>query len=182
MLKKFLIIASALISLTNCAGNRETDSQEKSKSIEREDHQKCASRAIDSGDWSDNATTIYWKCRYDLIENRRVSNAKNNDAEYNNLINTIKRNIVKNLNQARQLAASGRGKTDEDNKLSILSKPKLNQYLENIDQDRPIETGTELANLQLANHIKSLYPACKDVNFKTKLFNFFHKDIMNFFL
>lgn len=73
-----------------------------SKSIEKQDHQKCVSQGFNYGDWDEIITEIYWNCRYNLAQARKINNPNTSEAIKNNeIVEKISKKILKNLNHAQ---------------------------------------------------------------------------------
>lgn len=72
---------------------------------EGEDHQKCVAQGFDLNKWDDIVTELYWSCRYDLIQKRRIyDNSTDPEVIANNIkVKKISDEILKNLNRARQV-------------------------------------------------------------------------------
>lgn len=71
--------------------------------IERQDHQKCISQGFDLGEWDDISTEMYWRCRYNLAQERMITDPISAESIQNNAqIKLISEEILKKLNRAKQ--------------------------------------------------------------------------------
>jgi len=88
--------------------------------IEREDHQKCVSQGLDYGDWDEIITEMYWRCRYNLVQDRKINDATTPDKiRHNAAIEKISEEILKNLSRAKYSALT---KIEDDIELSDHNK------------------------------------------------------------
>ena len=102
--------------------------QSKLRIIERQDHQKCVSQGLDYGDWDEIITEMYWRCRYNLAQDRKINIPITPDAMRNNAaINRINKEILKNLSRAKYSALA---KIEDDIELSDHKKclPAWNDF------------------------------------------------------
>jgi len=75
--------------------------------IEREDHQRCVARGIDFGQWGDVMTEIYWRCRYNMAQSRKIHDSTSAEAIENNArVEKISEVILENLNHSKQVIIS----------------------------------------------------------------------------
>jgi len=96
--------------------------------IERQDHQKCVSRGMDIGEWGDVNTEVYWRCRYNLIQERLVDYPISAASMENNaMIKKISYDILKKWNRARQFLLS-----------------KLDGNIETLDHSKCIAAGYDI--------------------------------------
>lgn len=90
--------------------------QSKLRIIERQDHQRCVSQGLDYGDWDEIITEMYWRCRYNLVQDRKINHAITPDAIRSNAaIDRISEEILKNLSRAKYSALA---KIEDDIELS----------------------------------------------------------------
>ncbi len=100
--------------------------QSKLRIIERQDHQKCISQGLDYGEWDEITTEMYWRCRYNLINERKINDAITAVAIRNNAaIEKISEEILKNLNRAKYSALA---KIEDDIELSDHKKCESRNY------------------------------------------------------
>lgn len=131
---KFLILFT-LLGLFNCRFlSQPTNFEEVQtnlKDIERYDHQLCLTQDIDFEKWTDVSAEIYWRCRYNLMQDKMVNNQMNPaDVENNAKMAEINDNILKNLQKARKAVLVGIEDNPEQtdhlkcNKMGFVLDPK----------------------------------------------------------
>ncbi len=77
------------------------------RTIERADHQTCISQGIDFGEWNDVSTELYWRCRYNLAQDKIIQDATTaSDIRNNAMVKKISKKILKNLKRSRQAILS----------------------------------------------------------------------------
>ncbi len=117
-LKNLILYISLLALLLSC-NNSESylfTYQSKLRIIERQDHQKCVSQGLDYGDWDEIVTEMYWRCRYNLVQDRKINTSITPASIKNNaVIEKISEEILKNLSRAKYSALA---KIDDDIELS----------------------------------------------------------------
>ena len=102
--------------------------------IERQDHQKCVYRGMDIGEWGDVNTEVYWRCRYNLIQERLIDYPISSASMENNaMIKKISDDILKKWNRARQFLLS-----------------KLDDNIETLDHSKCISQGYEIDSVDSA--------------------------------
>lgn len=117
-IRHLLSICLLLLSFSSCNTSESyvVTYQAKLRIIEREDHQKCVSQGLDYGDWDEITTELYWRCRYNLVINRRINLAITPESIRNNkIVDIISEEMLKNLNRAKYSALA---KMEDDIDLS----------------------------------------------------------------
>jgi hypothetical protein len=101
--------------------------QSKLRIVERQDHQKCVSQGLDYGDWDELVTEMYWRCRYNLISARKLSDATSAlTIRENAAVEKISEEILKNLSRAKYSALA---KIEDDIEMSDHKKCSSSGYL-----------------------------------------------------
>jgi len=125
-----IIITFLLLSLWPLSSCDQSESyiltaQATARIIERQDHQQCVSSGMDLGKWGDIITEIYWRCRYNLVQNRMTADAVTTSAIKNNAVmKRISVKLLDNLNRSKQ---------------AILSKAEYN--IDTLDHSKCIAKG-----------------------------------------
>lgn len=102
--------------------------------IERQDHQRCVYRGMDVGEWGDVNTEVYWRCRYNLVQERLIDYPISSASMENNaMIKKISEDILKKWNRARQFLLS-----------------KLDDNIETLDHSKCISDGYDIDSLDPA--------------------------------
>jgi hypothetical protein len=103
------------------------------RSIEREDHQACISQGIDFGKWNEVITELYWRCRYNLIQDKKIHDATTtSDIKNNAMVKKISIKILKNLKRARQAILA-----DVKNDIEVFDHSKCLARGYNLDNNNP---------------------------------------------
>ena len=134
MLKKIILISLLVLPLFSCSNSDSYlfDQQSKLGIIERQDHQKCVSQGLDYGDWDEIITELYWRCRYELINARRVSNIVDVFSKNNAVVEQMSDEVLKNLSRA---------------KYSVLAK--MEDDIELLDHEKCTKIGYKLGIVDL---------------------------------
>ena len=118
MFKKIFLLGSIIFLLVSCNSSESylLTYQAKFRIIERIDHQKCVSQGLDYGEWNEIITEMYWRCRYNLVMDRKMNDAITADAIKNNaIVKKIGEGILKKLSKAKYSALAA---IEEDIELS----------------------------------------------------------------
>ncbi len=121
-LKNLILYCLFLTLLLSCNGSESYlfTYQSSLRIIERQDHQKCVSQGLDYGEWDEIVTEMYWRCRYNLVQARKINDATTAEAIKNNaVIKKISEEILKNLSRAKYSALA---KIEDDIELSDHNK------------------------------------------------------------
>lgn len=98
IIKRYALQLSILCFLFSCDSQSYLSAQVTVRNIEKQDYQACIAQGLDYGDWNDITTELYWRCRYNLIRVRFVTDIRSpSDVKYNALINKISEKIINNL-------------------------------------------------------------------------------------
>lgn len=103
--KKLTLISlfTAFFTLSSCSLNLPFSL--KMQQIKRQDNAICQSQGFKINKADSRETEIYWKCRLNLIQDRLIEDSIANDRaiRYNNMIKEIQKQIIENLNEAREV-------------------------------------------------------------------------------
>jgi len=118
---KFLIFCASFALLWSCSNVKQSstvnvnNTQMSIKDLERRDHQICMSQGVDLEKWTDVSAEMYWRCRYNLMQDKIVHNPINpNDAESNAIIQEVSDKILKNLQKAHKAVLVGIDENPEE--------------------------------------------------------------------
>ena len=101
---------------------------------------------MDLGDWGDIITEIYWRCRYNLVQERMIDDAVTASAIKNNAVmSKVSEKILENLNRAKQ---------------AVLSKSEYN--IDTLDHSRCIAQGYNL-NTENERELTDYYKCRQDL-------------------
>ena len=138
---KFLIFVASFALLSGCQIlsqqeiSNSMEMQTNIKDIERHDHQLCVSQGVNFEKWTDVSAEIYWRCRYNLIQDKMINNPVSpSDIENSAMITELSDKILKNLQKARKAILIGMEDDPEDS--DHLKCLEMGYILDPKDQDK----------------------------------------------
>ena len=105
--------------------------------IKRQDSAICRSQGFQINNSNSRETEIYWKCRLNLIQDRIIEDSITNDKaiRYNNMIEKIQKEIIENLNKAKEETL---GQLDDDFNINDHNKCLIAGYTNKSNNPRKV--------------------------------------------
>jgi hypothetical protein len=116
----FLLILTFIVFACNKSESYLFTQQSNLRIIERQDHQRCVAQGLDFGHWDEIVTELYWRCRYNLLQRRKINDdVSGKTIRHNAMIKKMGEEMLQNLSRARYSALA---QVEEDVELSDHNK------------------------------------------------------------